>query len=79
MTEVSGAVTTTVFQELDPPFVVVRPEQPVGPFVLCSPHSGRIYPKAFLAQSRLDPHSLRKSEDCFVDELFSGAQALGVP
>lgn len=78
MISVSGPLTTA-FQELDPPFVIARPEEAIGPFVLCSPHSGRVYPKAFLAQSQLDPHSLRKSEDCFVDELFSGAQALGLP
>lgn len=50
-----------------------------APFVLCSPHSGRIYPDEFLAQSRLDPMTLRKSEDCFVDELFEGAAGHGVP
>ena len=65
--------------ELEPPFSVVSPKVQTAPFVLCSPHSGRIYPHAFLAQSRLDPMTLRKSEDCFVDELFEGAAALGVP
>lgn len=47
--------------------------------MLCSPHSGRIYPRDFLAQSRLDPLALRKSEDCFIDDLFAGAAGLGVP
>lgn len=65
--------------ELEPPFTVLAPEAQSAPFVLCSPHSGRIYPRAFLAQSRLDPLTLRKSEDCFVEELFQGAAALGVP
>jgi N-formylglutamate amidohydrolase len=55
------------------------PLEQTAPFVLCSPHSGRIYPREFLAQSRLDPLALRKSEDCFVDDLFAGAAALGVP
>jgi N-formylglutamate amidohydrolase len=47
--------------------------------VFCSPHSGRIYPKAFLEASRLDAHTLRKSEDCYVDELFEPVVGLGAP
>lgn len=49
------------------------------PFVLNSPHSGRFYPPRFLAMSRLDAAQIRRSEDCFVDELFAGAASLGVP
>ena len=49
------------------------------PFVFASPHSGRTYPDSFVAMSRLGPTSLRRSEDAFVDELFSGAVALGAP
>ena len=64
---------------LEPPFTIFTPETQIAPFVLCSPHSGRNYTRAFLAQSRLDPLTLRKSEDCFVDELFQGAAELGVP
>jgi N-formylglutamate amidohydrolase len=59
---------------------VISASQPqVAPFVLCSPHSGSIYPPSFLALSRLTPHALRKSEDCFVDELFAPISAAGVP
>ncbi|HYD16279.1 MAG TPA: N-formylglutamate amidohydrolase, partial [Hyphomicrobium sp.] len=65
--------------ELDPPFTILTPKVQSAPFVLCSPHSGRVYPREFLAQSRLDPLTLRKSEDCFVDELFQDAAELGVP
>jgi N-formylglutamate amidohydrolase len=65
--------------ELLPPYVVNAPDPQVAPFVLCSPHSGRIYPRAFLELSRLSPLSLRKSEDCFVDELFMPIAAEGVP
>jgi len=65
--------------ELDPPFTVYAPARQTAPFVFCSPHSGRVYPDHFLAQSRLDPLTLRKSEDCFVDELFSGVAPLGAP
>ena len=62
----------SIDSELRPPFVVISPRVQTSPFVFCSPHSGSIYPQAFLEASRLDAHTLRKSEDCFVDELFAG-------
>ena len=65
--------------ELLPPYVVSAPEMQVAPFVLCSPHSGRTYPTSFVELSRLGPLSLRKSEDCFVDDLFAPVAAAGVP
>jgi N-formylglutamate amidohydrolase len=65
--------------EFLPPFAVSTPEIQVAPFVLCSPHSGRTYPPSFLALSRLGPLSLRKSEDCFVDDLFAPVARAGVP
>jgi len=65
--------------ELVPPFLISMPVPQVAPFVLCSPHSGRVYPRAFLELSRLNPLSLRKSEDCFVDDLFVPVAAEGVP
>jgi N-formylglutamate amidohydrolase len=49
------------------------------PYVFASPHSGRDYSDAFLASSRLDPLTLRRSEDCYVDELFAGAPDAGAP
>lgn len=58
---------------------LVRPAQQTLPLVLASPHSGRHYPESFLAEARLDARTLRKSEDCFVDEIFAGAAALGAP
>jgi N-formylglutamate amidohydrolase len=61
------------------PFRVHRPFHQTVPFVFASPHSGRTYPQSFVAQSRLGPTSLRRSEDAFVDELFCGAVALGAP
>lgn len=62
-----------------PSFEVLRPAEQTAPFVFSSPHSGRVYPPEFLAQSRLDPQTLRKSEDCFVDRLFSPVATLGAP
>lgn len=62
-----------------PAFEVMMPATVTVPLVFNSPHSGAIYPPAFLAASRLDPLTLRKSEDCFVDELFSSATTFGAP
>lgn len=69
----------SITSELTPPFIISRPAQQTSPFVFCSPHSGRIYPSAFLETSQLDPQTLRKSEDCFVDELFANVADYGAP
>jgi N-formylglutamate deformylase len=65
--------------EFDPPFEVIEPAQWRGPVVFNSPHSGRIYPRAFLTASRLDLPTLRRSEDSFVDELALGVVERGYP
>lgn len=62
-----------------PPFLVLRPETQSAPVVFASPHSGRDYPPEFVAASRLDRLSLRRSEDSFVDDLFSTAPLHGAP
>ncbi|NWG45573.1 MAG: N-formylglutamate amidohydrolase [Alphaproteobacteria bacterium] len=62
-----------------PPIALVRPALPRAPLILASPHSGRAYPSRFVAASALDPLTLRRSEDAYVDELFAFAPALGVP
>jgi len=64
---------------IDPPLEVVAPAQQQVALVCASPHSGSDYPPMFLAQSRLDPLTLRRSEDSFVDEIFGGAVELGAP
>ena len=66
-------------QDFNPPFTIAAPDTQTVPFALNSPHSGRIYPPAFLSASRLDALSIRRSEDSFVDEIFSGAPRLGAP
>lgn len=68
-----------IAEELTPPFDLRVPSEQTAPLVFCSPHSGRIYPRPFLEASRLDPHTLRKSEDCFVDELFGAVVGFGAP
>jgi len=69
----------SILSELTPPFRIARPAKQSAPFVWCSPHSGRVYPAAFLRAVRLDPLTLRKSEDCFVDQLVDEVSALGAP
>lgn len=60
-------------------FEIRSPDIQRVPFVFNSPHSGRAYPPAFLRQSRLDALAIRRSEDHFVDELFSAAIDIGAP
>jgi N-formylglutamate amidohydrolase len=62
-----------------PTLEILEPSSLKTPLVVASPHSGSHYPKAFVANSCLDVDTLRKSEDCFVDELFSCAPDLGAP
>jgi N-formylglutamate amidohydrolase len=68
-----------VKDELDSPFEVLEPAEWRGPVVFNSPHSGCVYPRAFLAASRLDLATLRRSEDSFVDELVFGLVRRGYP
>ena len=70
---------SSILEELSPPFLVLSPVDQTVPFVFCSPHSGSIYPRAFVEAAKLDRHSLRKSEDVLVDQLFSGVAELGAP
>ena len=65
--------------ELDPPFEILEPVEWVAPVVFNSPHSGRVYPRAFLSAARLDLTTLRRSEDSFVDELILGVVGSGLP
>lgn len=58
---------------------VMAPVRQTAPVVFASPHSGRVYPPEFLASSRLDPVTLRRSEDAFVDEIFAAAPHHGLP
>ena len=62
-----------------PAFRISLPYRQTTPVVFASPHSGRDYPPRFLESTRLDAAGLRRSEDCFVDELFEGAAACGAP
>lgn len=61
------------------PFTLRHPVQRSTSVVFSSPHSGADYPAEFLAQSVLDSHKIRSSEDAFVDELFDAAPDFGAP
>jgi N-formylglutamate amidohydrolase len=61
------------------PLDLWRPAAQLVPLVVASPHSGSDYPAEFVAASRLDPVTLRRSEDAFVDEIFAAAPRLGAP
>src|SRR5947207_1575371 len=65
--------------ELDLPFEIIEPTEWRGPVVFNSPHSGNVYPRAFLIASRLELATLRRSEDSFVDELALGVVRRGYP
>lgn len=60
-------------------FSVFAPKVQTVPLVIASPHSGSYYPAAFVQQSKLDPHMLRRSEDAHVDQLLARAPELGAP
>jgi N-formylglutamate amidohydrolase len=63
----------------DPPFQIHEPARPASGFIFDAPHSGANYPAEFLAVSRLDPLTLRRSEDAHVDALFAQMVSLGSP
>jgi N-formylglutamate amidohydrolase len=72
-------MSNPIVAELDPPFEILEPAEWRSPIAFNSPHSGRIYPRAFLAAARLDLATLRRSEDSFVDELVTGVVSRGHP
>jgi N-formylglutamate amidohydrolase len=61
------------------PFDIAAPAEWTAPAVFNSPHSGCDFPAEFLRQTRLPLAKLRKSEDCYVDELFISCTAHGAP
>ena len=65
--------------ELSPPFTIVEPSTWRAPIIFNSPHSGSVYPQAFLAASRIDLATLRRSEDSFMDELVVDLSGRGFP
>lgn len=58
---------------------ILLPRKQKVPLVFASPHSGSNYPSNFLRVSALDQITLRKSEDMYVDQIFSVVLASGAP
>lgn len=58
---------------------ILEPVNATSPLVFASPHSGRVYPPAFLARAQVDERVLRSSEDAFVDLLLADAPLFGAP
>lgn len=58
---------------------LIRPKEMRSSVVFASPHSGRDYPWSFLRRTVLDEHSIRTSEDAFVDRLYEVAPDFGAP
>ncbi len=72
-------MTACLADIIDPAFEIRGTHAGMGPFVFNSPHSGRLYPRSFVEQARLDFSTLRRSEDSFVDELFEDVVLTGAP
>ena len=70
---------TTPDGEFAPPFEIIEPPQWRAPIIFNSPHSGSVYPQAFLEASRIDIVALRRSEDSFMDELIGDLSGHGFP
>jgi N-formylglutamate amidohydrolase len=58
-------------------YEVLHPDTQSSCVVFASPHSGRDYPWSFLRKTVLDEHTIRSSEDAFVDRLFECAPQFG--
>ncbi|AVT79795.1 N-formylglutamate amidohydrolase [Rhodopseudomonas palustris] len=56
--------------EFSPAFEIAEPAVWRAPIIFNSPHSGSVYPNAFLNASRIDLEALQRSEDSFMDELI---------
>lgn len=58
---------------------LIHPQKRTTSAIFASPHSGREYPWTFLRRTVLDEHSIRSSEDAFVDKLFASVPQHGAP
>jgi N-formylglutamate amidohydrolase len=60
-------------------FAIDEPVSVMSPVVFASPHSGRLYPQAFLAACQAPMMDLRRIEDAYVDRLLSEVHSTGAP
>ncbi len=63
----------------NPPFLLTMPARRNTPVVFSSPHSGRVYSRAFRRAAIIGHKALRSSEDAFIDMLFASAPEHGAP
>jgi N-formylglutamate amidohydrolase len=63
----------------EPAFQLFLPKNQESSVLFAAPHSGRDYTDAFLNQTILDAHTIRSSEDAYIDDLFAAATAFGSP
>lgn len=75
----NGQGIMTDLADIAAPIEVITPERLNTPLIIASPHSGSHYPVDLIEASALSKMALRRSEDCYVDELFSSARHTGVP
>jgi len=67
------------FKAFEPAIKVTKPHLWRSGVIFASPHSGNIYPKAFVSRSGLNARALRRNEDAFIAELFAPVVDLGAP
>ena len=60
-------------------YTLTHPERRTTSVVFASPHSGRDYPWSFVRRTARNEHSVRSSEDAFVDELYDTSPRYGAP
>ena len=60
-------------------YTLDRPDPCTTSVVFASPHSGSHYSESFLRRTVLNKHTIRTSEDAFVDRLFDAAPQFGAP
>ena len=60
-------------------YQLYHPERRTTSVVFASPHSGRDYPWSFIRRTRLNEHTIRSSEDAFVDKLYDHVPRVGAP
>ncbi|WP_428487596.1 N-formylglutamate amidohydrolase [Rhodopila sp.] len=75
----SSNLTSQLDADETAPFRLLMPKRHFSPVLFTSSHSGRVYQAEFLSSVRLCPLDLRRSEDSFVDDLFSAAPEHGAP
>ena len=67
------------FKAFSPAVKVNKPNYWRSGVIFASPHSGHLYPKAFISRSSLHEQALRRNEDAFIAELFAPVVDMGAP